>query len=139
METIKKLVETKKFLHKWVNISLKSTNIQKVSLKVEKVPTPSALAYQENIYPCNSENAKYTLPCKLGFSVLCTLFVYIGLKLHLLHLKVLFSLTSLASENLTTKCTWCSFNLTQVKSHSLITPPLLVRSGEMDLKSESET
>ena len=42
METIKNLVETKKFLHKWVNISLKSTNIQKVFLKVENVSPPSA-------------------------------------------------------------------------------------------------
>ena len=31
-------METKKFLHKWMNISLKSTNIEKVSLLVEKVP-----------------------------------------------------------------------------------------------------
>ena len=45
METIKNLVETKNFFHKWVNISLKSTNIQKVSLQVEKNSPPSALAF----------------------------------------------------------------------------------------------
>ena len=51
MEIIKKIeVGTKKFLHKWVNIILKSTNIQKVSLQVEKVPPP----------PCSQTRKIYT-------------------------------------------------------------------------------
>ena len=65
----------------------------------------------------NSEAAKYTLPSKLGFCVLGTLLIDIGLTTPgALGSPVLLSLASLASENLTTKCSSCSFNSSQPKT-----------------------
>ena len=56
--------------------------------------------------------AMYPSPCKLGIRVLGYLLVYIGLETALSALcrQVLISLASTVSDNLSDKCTLCSFN-----------------------------
>ena len=64
---------------------------------------------------CQLGNCQVHLASQARLGVLGSLLVDIGLKLHSVHFAVKFS-SNLTSENLTAKCTSCSFNSSPAKS-----------------------
>ena len=92
---------------------------------------------------CGGRVSSPTLPqCQLGdcqvhlasqarLGVLGSLHVDIGLKLHSVHFAVKFSSAS-ASENLTAKCTSCSFNSSPAKSNFKSASSRCARLGRLE-------